>query len=117
MKEFYGPGSNYRVNTLKEFTFVTQFHSMRGLPGYPITSIKSFIVQDGSKIYLQDTDLGPSQVSRQTCSKEYADITTDFDSKGGFKAFMYPWYRRDLMLSATFTKADESTSSSAHLSS
>ena len=50
MKDFYGPGSQFTVDTTKKFTVVTQFLTHDGRNDSTITSIKRKYVQDGKVI-------------------------------------------------------------------
>jgi cellulose 1,4-beta-cellobiosidase len=47
---FYGPGAQYAVNTLKPFTIVTQFITADGSDDGDLLEIRRFYVQDGKKI-------------------------------------------------------------------
>jgi cellulose 1,4-beta-cellobiosidase len=46
-KNFYGPGSEYQVNTLQPFKVVTRFHAPSGV----LTGIEQFYVQNGVEIH------------------------------------------------------------------
>merc|ERR1712137_1291993 len=47
---FYGPGANFEVNTLKPFTIVTQFITADGTDEGDLSEIRRFYVQDGKRI-------------------------------------------------------------------
>merc|ERR1712006_46300 len=75
---FYGPGSEFQVDTTKPFTFVTQFHAPNG----DLEEIKQYYIQDGKKIEHENTE------TAEWCSgqkKSFGDRDS-FTEKGGMKA-------------------------------
>merc|ERR1711904_52575 len=76
-ENFYGPGSNFAVDTTKPFTFVTQFHA----PSGDLEEIRQYYIQDGKKIEHPDTE------TAEWCSgqkKTFGDRDS-FTEKGGMK--------------------------------
>merc|ERR1712151_1489338 len=47
---FYGPGSEYALNSLKPFTIVTQFLTADGTDSGDLSEIRRFYMQDGKRI-------------------------------------------------------------------
>merc|ERR1719191_9938 len=59
VKDFYGPGSEFTVDTTKAFTVVTQFVTEDGTDAGKLSEIRRFYVQDGKKIpNSKNKDLG-----------------------------------------------------------
>lgn len=50
VKDFFGPGSNFKVDTTKPLTVVTQFHTTDGTENGDLKEIKRIFVQDGKEI-------------------------------------------------------------------
>jgi len=50
VKDFYGSGSNFKVDTTKKFTVVTQFHTSDGSANGDLSEIRRLFVQDGKVI-------------------------------------------------------------------
>ncbi|CAI6097429.1 unnamed protein product [Clonostachys chloroleuca] len=82
-KTFYGPGSNFVVDTTKKVTVVTQFHTSGG----SLSEIRRLYVQDG-KVIANSQDLlgtGGNSITQGWC-EDIRDVFTDRDSfteKGG----------------------------------
>lgn len=49
-KSYYGPGSNYAVDTSSPFTVVTQFITTDGTDNGDLKEIRRFYVQNGRRI-------------------------------------------------------------------
>lgn len=49
-RKFYGPGSQFEVNTLKPFTIVTQFITVDGTDDGDLSEVRRYYMQDGKKI-------------------------------------------------------------------
>jgi cellulose 1,4-beta-cellobiosidase len=77
-KDFYGPGSQFAVDTTKPFTFVTQFHAPNG----ELEEIVQYYLQHGKRIDHENTE------TKKWC-KDIRKVFKDRDSfneKGGFKS-------------------------------
>jgi cellulose 1,4-beta-cellobiosidase len=91
-KDFYGPGSNYKVDTTKPFTVVTQFHTSDRSSTGELSDIKRFYIQNGKKIEFPATKidgLGPyNSINNDNCGsqKKVFGEPQSFASKGGMKA-------------------------------
>merc|ERR1712039_15520 len=89
---FYGPGANFEVNTLKPFTIVTQFITADGTDEGDLSEIRRFYVQDGKKIENSPATIdglgNQSSLSDESCTTdkrifgEKEDTTAKF---GGLK--------------------------------
>merc|ERR1712241_1642198 len=73
-RSFYGPGSQYDVNTLKPFTIVTQFITVDGTDEGDLSEVRRFYVQDGRKIENSKATLhgldNQSSLSDASCAKD-----------------------------------------------
>jgi len=49
-KNFYGPGSNFQIDTTKPFSVVTQFITSDGTDNGDLVDVKRFYVQGGKKV-------------------------------------------------------------------
>lgn len=56
-KDFYGPGSNYQVDTTKPFSVVTQFITSDNTDNADLSEIRRFYVQNGKKIPFPKTNV------------------------------------------------------------
>nr|ATQ35967.1 cellobiohydrolase [Talaromyces piceae] len=81
---FYGPGSDYLVDTTQPITIVTQFLE----DGGSLSSIKRFFVQNGKVIPQSESEI--SGVSGNEITQDFCDAQKDafgdqnvFDEKGG----------------------------------
>lgn len=90
-KNFYGPGSQFAVDTSKPFTVVTQFITADNTDSGDLSEVKRFFVQDGKKIIHPTTNisgLGPySSITNQNCGaqkKVFAEADS-FQQNGGMK--------------------------------
>ncbi|KAG7422289.1 putative exoglucanase type C [Fusarium sp. MPI-SDFR-AT-0072] len=85
-KTFYGPGSNFNIDTTKKMTVVTQFH--KGSNGR-LSEITRLYVQNGKVIANSESKIAGNPGSSLTsdfCSKQksvFGDID-DFSKKGGW---------------------------------
>merc|ERR1712151_1162420 len=68
-KSFYGPGSNFQIDSTKKMTVVTQFITDDGTDSGKVNEVRRFYVQDGKKIETPTVTLQ---------GNEYNSITTDF---------------------------------------
>jgi len=83
---FYGPGSEFQVDTTKPFTVITRFHATGG----ELTEIEQLYVQDGKEIHHPSYALGANHNDE---SDEFCDAQktafgdrNSFKEKGGMKA-------------------------------
>jgi cellulose 1,4-beta-cellobiosidase len=90
-KKFYGPGSEYTVDTTKPFTIVTQFITDDGTDTGTLVDIVRFYVQHGKVIENSKASiLGPkggNSITDEWCSaqkRRFGD-PDDFTKKGGLK--------------------------------
>jgi len=84
-KKFYGPGTDYTINTLKPFTIVTEFRGKTELTG-----MYQYYYQDGKKIEFPDLGFGSDNVMDQAfCDTvvEKLGETHYFNNNGGMKQF------------------------------
>jgi len=91
-QQFYGPGSQYQVDTTRPFKVVTQFITSDGTQNGELTEIKQFYVQNGKKIQIPGTKvpgLDPyNSLNNKNCAnqkKVFGEPPT-FTSRGGMKA-------------------------------
>merc|ERR1712048_622640 len=90
-KNFYGPGSNFQIDSTKKMTVVTQFITDDGTDSGTVNEVKRFYIQDGKKIETPTVTLEGKQynsISTDFC-QAWVDTTkdgTNFLQKGGFKA-------------------------------
>merc|ERR1719333_806824 len=93
IKPFFGPGSNFVVDSTKPVTVVTQFISSDGTDDGDLIEIKRFYVQDGRVIRQPFTNIpglkGPqfNSLTDANCAsqKEAMGDKNDFAVKGGMK--------------------------------
>ena len=73
-KNFYGPGSNFQIDTTKPFTVVTQFHTIDRTSTGELSDIKRFYVQNGKKVPFPNTNvsgLGPyNSINNDNCGNQ-----------------------------------------------
>lgn len=73
-RDFYGPGPQYAVNTLRPFTIVTQFITADGSDHGDLAEIRRFYVQDGKKIENSKATLqglgNQSSLSDESCARD-----------------------------------------------
>merc|ERR1712019_310461 len=90
-KSFYGPGSNFQIDSTEKMTVVTQFITDDGTDSGTVHEVKRFYIQDGKKIETPTVTLEGKQynsISTDFC-QAWVDTTkdgTNFLQKGGFKA-------------------------------
>lgn len=87
-KTFYGPGSNFTVDTTQPMTVVTQFHTDTGTNSGTITEITRKYVQNGKVIETPSVNINGtdySGISDGFCDavKDWFGDTNDFKTKGG----------------------------------
>merc|ERR1712048_1153309 len=90
-KTFYGPGSNFDVDTTKPFTVVTQFVTDNGEDDGKVNEVRRFYVQNGKKIENPTVTLQGHKYDSITADfcQDWVDTTkdgTNFLQKGGFDA-------------------------------
>lgn len=56
-KNFYGPGSNFQIDTTKPLKVITQFITVDNTDTGELQSIKRFYVQNGKKIAFPQTNV------------------------------------------------------------
>jgi cellulose 1,4-beta-cellobiosidase len=86
-KKFYGPGSDFTINTLKPFTLVTEF---RDDGKGDLEGMYQYYYQDGKKIEQPEYGYGSGNAMTQDfCDKMFADKKDLplFTNKGGMKKF------------------------------
>jgi len=84
MKDFYGPGSNFAVDTTKKITVVTQFFTSGG----DLSEIRQFYVQNGKAIaHGSPSFASGADITDEFCaaSKSQFDEKDEFTAKGGLK--------------------------------
>lgn len=87
--DFYGPGSEFTVDTTKPFTIVTQFITDDGTDDGKLSEIRRFYVQDGKKIpNSKNKDLGHDSLTDDSCKaqKDLFGEPNDFENRGGMAA-------------------------------
>jgi len=87
---FYGPGSQYTVDTTKKMTVVTQFLTSDGSDQGTLSEIKRFYMQDGRVIPNPTVTIGGktyNSITEETCDSQKTtwNETNSFKSKGGMK--------------------------------
>ena len=88
---FYGPGSQYSIDTTQPFTIVTQFITADGTDQGDLKEIKRFWVQNGRRIETPMSNVPGLQpynsLSDATCEaqKKVFGDNNDFAAKGGMK--------------------------------
>merc|ERR1719476_821581 len=90
-KTFFGPGSQFAVDTTKPMTVVTQFITADGTDSGALTEIRRFYVQGGKAIPTPQVDVGGQKfdsVSDEYCKAEVGLFkdNTNFLQKGGMAA-------------------------------
>merc|ERR1712048_1126059 len=90
-KTFYGPGSNFKLDTTKKMTVVTQFVTDNGQDDGKVNEVRRFYIQDGKKIETPTVTLQGHQYDSITTDfcQDWVDTTkdgTNFLQKGGFDA-------------------------------
>jgi len=89
---FFGKGSNFKVDSSKKMTVVTQFLTTDGTDSGDLSEIRRFFVQDGKKINMSPTtipDFGTfDSITDKFCmaQKTWFNDTNSFKSKGGLAA-------------------------------
>lgn len=88
VKDFYGPGSNYTVDSTKPITVVTQFLTSDGTDIGDLSEIRRFYVQDGKKIPNSESTLGSDSLTDEVCKnqKELFGEENKFAARGGMKS-------------------------------
>jgi len=91
-KTFYGPGSNFAIDSTKPMTVITQFHTTDGTDTGDLSEIRRVYVQDGKVVPLRNATIaglgGYDSVSDEFCTaqKKIFGDADDFGKKGGLKA-------------------------------
>merc|ERR1719476_1116906 len=90
-KTFFGPGSQFAVDTTKPMTVVTQFITADGTDAGALKEIRRFYVQNGKAIGTPQVDVGGKKfdsVSEEYCKAEVGLFkdNTNFLQKGGMAA-------------------------------
>merc|ERR1712048_569842 len=90
-KSFYGPGSNFQLDSTKKMTVVTQFITADGTDSGKVNEVKRFFMQDGKKIENPTVQLEGKEFNSITADfcQAWVDTTkdgTNFLQKGGFDA-------------------------------
>jgi cellulose 1,4-beta-cellobiosidase len=85
-KKFYGPGSDFTINTKKPFTIVTEFREKNG----ELDGMYQYYYQDGKKIEFPDLGLGSgNSMTEKFCQNLVDKYQEDpyFQNNGGLKQF------------------------------
>ena len=85
---FYGPGSNFALDTTKPMTVVTQFITDDGTDTGSLVEMKRFYIQDGKRIENPAVSYGSfTSLTDNMCTtqKKLFGDTDDFTPKGGMK--------------------------------
>lgn len=87
---FFGPGSNFVVDSTKKMTVVTQFHTSDGTDTGDLTEIRRYYVQDGKTIPVRPVSIGGNSFDSITDSfvdiqKSKFNNTNTFKARGGLK--------------------------------
>ncbi len=77
---FYGPGVNFKVNTLKPFTVATQFITTDGTDSGDLTAIRRYYIQDGKTI--EGYTMTDANIAER---KAKFSETNHFEKLGGMK--------------------------------
>ena len=91
-QSFFGPGSNYQVDSTKPMTVVTQFVTKDGTDSGELVEIRRLYVQNGKVIQNSNSNLPGlakyNSLSVDNCNaqKTLFGETNDFSTKGSFKA-------------------------------
>ena len=90
VKDFFGPGSNFKVDTTKPLTVVTQFITDDGTDNGNLKEIKRVFVQDGNVIEHPQSNIPGLDKQYNSLSDEMCDAVkpkmgdkNDFKVKGG----------------------------------
>ena len=89
-RDFYGPGSNFKLDTTKPMTVVTQFHTDDGTDEGKVNEVRRVYYQNGKKVENPSfTLLGNKydSITEQFC-KDWVGTTkdgTNFIEKGGME--------------------------------
>jgi len=89
--KFFGPGSQYTVDTTKKMTVVTEFHTSDGTNAGDLSEIRRIYVQDGKTIKTESVTMGGKTYdslttdSIKTMQTTFGDTHQDFEAKGGLK--------------------------------
>jgi len=92
-QNYFGPGSNFKVDTTKPMTVVTQFITEDGTDHGDLVEVRRIYVQDGNIIGNSFSNIdgvdSTDSINEKMCqqSKEAFDDEPDFQRKGGMKAF------------------------------
>lgn len=90
-KDFFGPGSNFTVDSSNKFTVVTQFITSDGTDSGDLTSIRRSYMQDGKHINTTSVTIpGSSEFNSITdafCTAraQWMNDTDSFGQRGGLK--------------------------------
>merc|ERR1712146_650793 len=85
-KKFYGPGSDYTINTMKPFTIVTEFREKHG----ELDGMYQYYYQDGKKIEQPEYGFGSGNAMTDDFCKKSFEAHGEkpfFQNKGGMKQF------------------------------
>jgi len=90
-KTFYGPGSNFKLDSTKKMTVVTQFVTDSGEDDGKVNEVRRFYMQDGKKIETPSLTVQGKQYDSITADfcQDWVETTkdgTNFLTKGGFDA-------------------------------
>lgn len=88
VQDFYGPGSEFTLDTSRSFTVVTQFLTDDGTDDGELSEIRRFYVQDGKEIPNSKADLGHDSLTDETCEaqKQHWAEENMFADNGGMKS-------------------------------
>ena len=81
---FFGPGSNYTLDSTKPMTVVTQFITSDGTDAGDLVEMRRFYVQNGKKIANPMASYGADQITDSMCTTQkqlFGDVN-DFAPKG-----------------------------------
>ena len=90
-KTFFGPSSNFTINTMEPFTVVTQFVTNDGTDNGVLSEIRRVWVQNGKVIQSSNVTVGGQQYNSVTddfCNaqkQEFGD-PNDYEKRGGHKS-------------------------------
>ena len=91
VRDFFGPGSSFKVDTTRPFTVVTQFITNDGTDSGDLVEIKRYWVQNGQKIETPMSNLpgvAPyNSITDANCAaqKQLFGDNNDFQAKGGLR--------------------------------
>ena len=92
VKNFYGPGSTYSVDTTKPFTIVTQFVTTNGTDNGDLSEVRRFYVQNGKKIVFPKANISGmgayNSINDTSCKAQQTKFgdSTKYNTVGGTKA-------------------------------